>query len=384
MFDLTFDFTLRNVMLGAALLGVSSGALGTFAVLRQQSLLGDVLAHAALPGVCVGFLLAGSRQPLPIFLGALAAGALAAAFTLLLTRQSRLKTDAALGVSLSLFFAVGLILLTYIQGQAGASQAGLEAFLFGQAAAIVPSDVQLMAAASAVSLGVVALFWRPFKLLAFDPEFAVSLGLPRVRLELLLSSALAFAIVLGLQLVGVVLMAAMVIAPAAAARQWSRSLGQMVGLAALFGAVSGVTGALLSASGRGLATGPLVIICASLLALASLLVAPERGLLWAALHARRTRRSLEARRVLLDLYALSERHSDPAYASEAGMLRLLHGPVVLGQLRRLEARGLVERVTHMNEEGPHYRLTAQGRTEAEHAAGDLGGAPTHPSEGDHA
>ena len=146
MFEL--DFTLRNVLLGAALLGLSSGTLGSFALLRQQSLLGDTLAHAALPGVCLGFLLSGTRAPLPIFLGALASGALAAAFTLLLTRSSRLKTDAALGVSLSLFFALGLVLLTLIQRSAGAGQAGLESFLFGQAAAVVPSDVALIGGAS--------------------------------------------------------------------------------------------------------------------------------------------------------------------------------------------------------------------------------------------
>jgi len=321
MFEL--DFTLRNVLLGAALLGVSSGVLGSFALLRQQSLLGDTIAHAAL------------------------------------------------GASLSLFFAVGLVLLTFIQRRAGSGQAGLEAFLFGQAAAIVPSDVRLMSAVALIALAVVVTFWKEFKLLSFDPQFAASLGLPRLGLELLLTSTLAFAIVIGLQLVGVVLMAAIIIAPAAA-RQWSDSLGQMVGLAALFGALAGVSGALLSASGRGLATGPLIVIAASLIALFSLLFAPERGLVASAYRARGARRDLEQQRVLLDMYGLARRHGDPGYGSEGGMLDALYGGSAASQLGRLTAAGLVERVSHMQEEGAHYRLTAAGWARAEQAFNDLG------------
>ena len=369
---LELDFTLRNVMLGAALLGVSSGVLGSFALLRQQSLLGDALAHAALPGVCLGFLLSGSREPLPIFLGALVSGALAAAFTLLLTNRSRLKTDAALGISLSLFFAFGLVLLTLIQGRTGSGQAGLEAFLFGQAAAIVPSDVRLMSVVALIALVSVALLWKEFKLLTFDPQFAASLGFPRVGLELVLTSVLAFAIVIGLQLVGVVLMAAIIIAPAAAARQWSESLGQMVGLAALFGALAGVTGAVVSSSGRGLATGPLIVIAASLIALASLLFAPERGLIAAGYRARRARRELAQQRVLLDMYGLAQRHGDRDYLSESGMLGALYGGSAAAQLGRLEAAGLAERTTHMQEEGTHYRLTETGWARAEAVLNSLG------------
>ncbi len=367
------DFTLRNVLLGAALLGLSSGTLGSFALLRQQSLLGDTLAHAALPGVCLGFLLSGTRAPLPIFLGALLSGALAAAFTLLLTRSSRLKTDAALGVSLSLFFALGLVLLTLIQRLAGAGQAGLESFLFGQAAAVVPSDVQLIGGASLLMLVCVAAFWKEFKLLSFDPEFAASAGFSRVGLELLLNALLAFAVTLGLQLVGVVLMAALITAPAAAARQLSRSLGQMVGLAALFGATAGVAGAVVSSSGRALATGPLIVIAASLITLLALLFAPERGLVAGAVRARRARRRLNARRVLLDLYGLAQTHADPHYPSEEGALRALYGGPVTAQLRRLEAAGLTERARHEPGEGAHVRLTAAGFARAETVLAEMGG-----------
>jgi len=135
------DYTLRTVALGAILLGVTSGALGSFAVLRKQSLLGDTLSHAALPGIALGFLVAGGRSLSAVLAGALATGVLAALTMLLLVRRSRLKTDASLGVALSVYFAAGVVLLSFVQGRAGAGQAGLETFLFGQAAAILRSDL---------------------------------------------------------------------------------------------------------------------------------------------------------------------------------------------------------------------------------------------------
>ncbi|MDQ3398255.1 MAG: metal ABC transporter permease, partial [Deinococcota bacterium] len=172
------NFTLRNVLLGASLVGFGSGVLGSFALLRRQSLLGDALSHAALPGICLGFLVAGSRQMLPLLLGALVAGVAAAGLLLLLTRRSRIKEDAGLGIVLSVFFAVGTVLLTYIQNQNDAGQAGLEGFLFGQAAAIVPQDLWVMAAILAFALGSTLLFWKEAKVVTFDPGYARSLGLP--------------------------------------------------------------------------------------------------------------------------------------------------------------------------------------------------------------
>lgn len=370
--DLFGDFTIRNVAIGAALLGVSSGVLGTFAVLRQQSLLGDALSHAALPGVCLGFLIAGSRQLVPILAGALFTGALAALFMLLLTRRSRLKTDAGLGIALSVFFAFGTVLLTYIQNQRGASQAGLNTFLFGQAASILPSDLWVMGGVTLTALALVTVLWKEFKVVTFDPGFAGSLGLPVTLIEIALTIMIALAVVIGLQLVGVILMAAMIIAPAAAARQWSRRLEHMVILAAVFGALSGVTGAIISATTRGLATGPVIVLCASLIVVFSLTVAPGRGLLWAALEANRHRASLRAHRVLTSLYGLARAHDDLGYASEQGMINALYGVNTRGVLQKLSARGLVTPVTHMQEEGAHWMLTPAGRREAERILSGLG------------
>ncbi|MEZ4629379.1 MAG: metal ABC transporter permease [Deinococcales bacterium] len=362
------DFTIRNVLLGAALLGISSGVLGSFAVLRQQSLLGDTLSHAALPGVCLAFMVTGSRQLFSTMLGALIAGSLAALIISVLTWRSRLKQDAAQGIVLSSFFALGIVLLTAISKQNNASQAGLKHFLFGQAAAILPEDVMLMTLLTALALLIVYIFWRAFKLISFDRAFAASLGLPLNSLEMLLSGLIALAIVIGLQLVGVVLMAAMIIAPASAARQWVRRLEPMILLASLFGMLSGILGALLSSLGKGLATGPLIVLVASFFVLISLMFAPERGILWARLKQLQEQRNLREKQVLYDLYQLSLNHDDPSYPSELGMLRSYYGFNVKNALKGLLAKDWVRPEKHMPEEGLHYVLSERGYQEAKRFA----------------
>ncbi|QKV17456.1 metal ABC transporter permease [Oricola thermophila] len=372
MLEFLSDYTIRNVALGAALLGLISGVLGSFAVLRRQSLLGDTLSHAALPGVCLGFIVAGTRDLGYILGGALITGALAALFMLLLTRNSRLKTDAGLGISLSVFFALGVVLLTWIQSTGNAAQGGLDSFLFGQAAAILRSDLWIMGGITAAALAVVAAFWKEFKLVTFDPVFARTLGLPVLVLEIALTVMIALAVVVGLQMVGVVLMAAMVIAPAVAARQWSSRLEVMVLLSALIGMISGMAGAIVSALGRGLATGPLIVLAASAAVGFSLLFAPGRGIVWEMIRRARNRRSLRSQRVLTTLYRLAAHHGDSAYPSEQGMLDTYHGIATVSVMHRLQDRGLVQPVVHAPEPTPHWMLTPDGIAEAERILATLG------------
>ncbi|MDP9352567.1 MAG: metal ABC transporter permease [Chloroflexota bacterium] len=291
---LFFDYTVRTVALGAAVLGVVSGVLGCFAVLRRQSLFGDALAHAALPGVCIGFMLAGGKSSLWLLVGAAVSGWLGALAVLAVVRGSRIKEDAALGAVLTVFFGFGIVLLTRIQHTGDASQSGLNSFLFGQAAVLLERDVQIMAALGAATLAALALFYKQFKLTTFDPAFAHSLGLPVGMLSLALTALITVAVVIGLQAVGVILMAAMLIAPASAARQWTNRLPTMIALAAVFGALSGVTGAVLSSVDARVPTGPLVVLLATVIVLVSLAFAPRRGLLWTALERRRHRRQFAA------------------------------------------------------------------------------------------
>ena len=380
--ELLSSHIVRVVLFGAALLGAISGLLGAFAVLRRQSLLGDALAHAALPGVCLGFLIAGARDLGSIMAGAFFTGALAALVMMLITRSTRLKTDAALGIVLSVFFAVGVVLLTHLQAQGGAASAGLSSFLFGQAAAILVSDLWIMGGVGLVVLALVLGFWKEFKLVSFDADFARAQGFPVTLLEAALTVMVALAIVAGLQLAGVVLMVALLIAPAAAARQWTRSLGGMVALSAGLGAASGAAGALVSASMRGLATGPVVVLIATALVLVSLALAPQRGLLWQALAARRARDRIGEARVLAAMQGLAAAHHDKSYRAEQGMLdAALGAPTPATRLEALEQRGLIRAVTHAPETTPHWQLTeagheaarAQGRKEAARAQGRKSG-----------
>lgn len=279
LYDLIFDYTLRTVALGSAILSLVSGVLGAFAVLRKQSLLGDAISHAALPGVVLAFLLTGSKVPLVLALGGGVAGWLGTLAVMAVVQNSRIKQDAALGIVLSVFFGFGMLLLTFIQKLPDASQAGLDKFLFGQAAALLQRDVFTMAALGAVAVGMVALLWKEFKLLSFDPDFAASVGYPVRRLDVILTSLIVIAIVVGLQTVGVVLMSAMIVAPAAAARQWTDRLGSMVILSGALGALAGLAGAITSSLVTRLPTGPTIVLYMSGIVFLSFMLAPERGVL---------------------------------------------------------------------------------------------------------
>lgn len=302
-----FSYTLRNVMLGASLLGVMGGVVGSFALLRRQSLLGDALAHAALPGVCLAFLLTGQKSPPSLLLGATLAGVAGALFILVVVRWSRIKEDAAIGIVLSVFFAVGMVLLTRIQKLETGNQSGLDKYLFGQAATLVDDDLKWMSIVGAVVLLTVGLFFKEFKLLAFDNAFGASLGFPMRGIEVILTCLLVVVVVVGLQTVGVVLMVAALITPAAAARQWTDRLGIMVFLAAAIGGLSGAAGAVISASVERLPPGPTIVLVSSCALAVSLLFAPRRGLLWAYLRKRSVMARIRRENLLKDLYLMGER-----------------------------------------------------------------------------
>jgi len=345
--NLLADHTLQVVALGAAVLGATSGALGSFAVLRRQSLLGDALSHAALPGIALAFLITGSKTPLVIMLGAGMAGWFGTVLVRQVVRRSRIPLDASLGILLSVFFGFGLVLLTLIQRRPDASQAGLGTYLFGQAAALLERDVLVMSGLAAIALALLAALWKELKLLAFDAEFGASLGLPMHRIDGALTALLVVAVVIGLQTVGVVLMSAMLVAPAAAARQWTDRLAVMVPLAAGFGVVSGVSGSILSSVVDRLPTGPTIVVVLSFAVVVSLLLAPRRGLVWRRVRLGRARRAPRLDPVLMHLYALSLQHEDnPEHGHSIQVLRTMSPPEVpvRATLEALAARSLARPV----------------------------------------
>lgn len=273
------DINVRNVVLGSILLGGAAGGLSTFVYLQKRSLLGDALAHAALPGVGLAYIVIGEKNLFALLVGAVITAWLGALAVDRIVKNSRIKLDSALGIVLSTFFGLGIVLLTHIQKSGSGSQSGLDKFLFGQAAAISGQDVQVLAWMTGILLVIVLAAYGRLKILAFDPGFASGAGIKTGWWQFLLTTMVVVAVVTGLQAVGVVLMAAMLITPAAAARQWTDRLWLMILLASLFGGISGFMGAYISFLAPRLPTGPWIVVVVSLIFFVSVMFAPKRGVI---------------------------------------------------------------------------------------------------------
>ncbi|GAA3558769.1 iron chelate uptake ABC transporter family permease subunit [Snuella lapsa] len=327
--------------------------LGSFAVLRKQSLLGDAISHAALPGIAIAFLITGAKDSNTLLLGALISGLVGTFWIRGIISKTHLKSDTALGLILSLFFGFGMLLLTYIQKLPNANQAGLDKYLFGQAATLVESDVWLMSIVTGICLLVLLLFWKEFKILLFDADYTKTLGFNIKFIDILITTFIVLAIVLGLQTVGVVLMSAMLLAPAAAARQWTNSLSMMVFLAAVFGSFSGVFGTAISASQNNLSTGPVIVIVAGVFVLISFVFSPGRGLLFKQIRFIKNRRDLKLHKTLAFMYHIAKTHEDISHPHTIKILNNFQG-YTKGTLQKLVDKRYVKL------ESGNWSLTNEG------------------------
>lgn len=336
--DLLFsDYTLQTITLGTAVLGALCGMLGSFAVLRKQSLLGDAISHAALPGIALAFLITGSKDSNTLLIGALISGLVGTFWIRGIVKNTHLKSDTALGLILSLFFGFGMLLLTFIQKMPNANQAGLDKYLFGQAATLLTSDVWTMCVIAGLSLLVLLVFWKELKLMLFDADYTKSLGFNIKFLDVLITFFIVVSIVVGLQTVGVVLMSAMLLAPAAAARQWTNSLSVMVGLAAIFGATSGVLGTAISASANNLSTGPVIVLIAAVFVLISFVFSPKRGLLFREIRYWNNRKDLQLNKTLAFMYHIVKTHENIDHPHAIKILNSFQG-FTRKSLQKLEDR----------------------------------------------
>lgn len=340
-FEVRMTYTVRVVTIGGAALGAISGVLGSFAVLRGQSLLGDALSHAALPGVAIAFMLFGRRID-ALLAGAAIAGLTGVAFARLVVRMTRIKEDTAHGIVLAGWFAIGIALLAYIQGLPTAAQAGLDSFIFGQAAAMVRADIVTIVVVGGVAVVVALLVWKELKLTVFDPEFAAANGVPVGFINAIQASLFVIAVVVGLQIAGVVLMVGLLVAPGVAARQWCTRLHHMVLLAALFGALAGAIGALSSAVDTDIPTGPMIIVAACAIVTISILAAPGRGVLWRSLARARDRRRFARINVLRDLYHYAFDHPESGGVVPDAFVRGVRPRAARTGLQSLEAEGLID------------------------------------------
>lgn len=353
------DPSLRYALVGSMLLGLSCGLMGTFLVVRKMALMSDALSHAVLPGVAVGFLWSMTKDPIAIFVGATLAGLLGAATAQTIVSTTKHKEDAALGFVLAAFFAAGVCLLTMIQNLPGGNKSGLDKFLFGQAAAMGQVDVALLAGITGLCILVIVAFYKEFLVTSFDPAFARSCGL-RVRIyHFALILLLAFAIVASLQAVGVVLVAAMLVIPAAAAFLLTDRLGWMLVLAAAFGMVSGALGAFFSFVGRNLPTGPVMVLTATCVFVAALFFAPRHGVFFKWWRHRARSRRIARENTLKAIYRILE---DEGFRSETVSINELathrHEPqeVALASLSNLLHHGFVTKDAVAGD----YSLTPSG------------------------
>lgn len=266
-------------MLAALLLGASCGLMGSFIVVRRMALLGDTLSHAVLPGVVLGYMWNMEKDPVAILIGATAAGLIGTLFVSLIRRTTKLKEDAALGMILASFFALGIALLTMIQQSPAGNQSGLDKFLFGQIAAVGMEDIRVMAAVTLLNIGLIFFLYKGFLMMSFDDAFAQSIGIPSRALHYLMMLMLAVTIVMSLKAVGVVLVSAMLVTPAATAFLLTNRLSTMLWLSAVIGMMTGAGGAFFSYLGSHLPTGPLMVLTSGGIFLTAFLFAPGQGLI---------------------------------------------------------------------------------------------------------
>ncbi len=283
MTELINDPALQTVALGTAMIGGLAGFVGTFAVVRRQSLLGDAISHAALPGLTIAFLF-GTRSLVGLILGAAFSSWIAILLVGHLSRSRQITHDSALGGALAVFFGIGLALLTYINKHVpGSAEHGLERYLFGQAATLRAPDLLLISVTSLIILSTVILLWKPIKLLCFDSDFAGVQGWPIPRIDWLLTSLIVLAVVTGLQAVGVVLISALLVGPAIAAQPWSNRLGPLAAIASVIGMLAGFGGTvashLFSSEGRSVPTGPVIVLTTMILVALSLTLGKLRMIL---------------------------------------------------------------------------------------------------------
>ena len=279
------DYNTRVVLLGTTLFGISAGVVGVFTLLRKRSLVGDVVSHSALPGIGIAFLVMEAVRPgtgrnlFGLLAGASIAGILGVISTTLLKRVNRIKEDASLAIVRSLFFGLGIVLFTIIQGIPTGSASGLNHFIFGKSASMTAADVRFISIASAITLFICILLYKEMNLLCFDEEYAAVRGWPVLFLDFLLMFMVVGVTIVGLQSVGLLLVVAMLITPAASARFWTNRLNRMLPISAFIGGLSAFVGVLLSAIFPRLATGAIIVLVASVCFVISLLFGKRGGVI---------------------------------------------------------------------------------------------------------
>lgn len=349
------------VVVGSLILCGMSAIVGCFTFLRKRALIGDAVSHSVLPGVCLAFILSGEKNPLYFLIGAIGSGMLSLLIMEALTRSKQTRPDTAIALMLSVFFGIGIVLLTSIQHSGNAAQAGLDKFLFGKAASITFEDIRLFTFSSLGILSIVFIFLRGFTTISFDEEYAVSVGFPVRWLRFILSFITVWAVSVGIQAVGVVLMSALLITPALAARMWTHSIRVMLFLAMLFGILSGYLGAFVSYTAPAMPTGPWIVVAATFIAAVSMVFAPQRGMLAQWLERRKNTNKTLEENILKLFYQIEEKTGEtnkPILEEDLFNYRAFRKNQLRKGLKLLADKALIQ--SHLST----WKLTESGEIEA--------------------
>lgn len=277
MLDILTSHTFLVVLMGSIFLAIASGIMGTISIQKGQSLIGDALGHSAFPGIVIAFILFQTRSPFVLLMGAMVSCAVAYLLIQAVAKHSKIQLDSALAIFLSGLFGLGMVLKSYIQGNpdfSGASQAGLQNYIFGQAAYMMQEEVWIVFGVMVLIIAILLLFYKEIKVFIFDPEFAKIIGLSTGKMELIMLVLMISLISVGLKLVGFILIASFLILPAIAAQQWSSRFGHVILLACLVGVLGATIGAYLSSIYAGMSTGPTMILVMGSIALISMVIGP--------------------------------------------------------------------------------------------------------------
>jgi manganese/zinc/iron transport system permease protein len=311
MEDFLYFFSFQDpnvvfVVVGISFLSISAAMVGTFTFLDKKALIGDAISHAVLPGVCLAFMLAGTKNPYWIVVGAFSTGALATYAISWISQHTKLKEDTIIASVLSVFFGIGIVFMTKLQQTGNAAISGLDHFLFGNAISIVGEDILVYGTLALITIFTILIFYKEFQLIIFNKDFARAIGLPVKRLEFVFNSLMVLAVVTGIQAIGVVLMAALLITPAAAAKFWTDRLSRMLAVAVSMALFSGIAGAYISFTLPNMPTGPWVVVVLSALAFFSFLFSNKKGLITRWYSKRNYQRKIHSDHILKALYHAGE------------------------------------------------------------------------------
>ena len=301
------DYNTLVVIIGATLLGLAAGLVGTFLLLRKRSLLSDAISHATLPGIALAFIvmslfLGNGKNLIGLIAGAAVFSILGTASVIFIQKYTRLKDDAALGIVLSVFFGFGIALMGLATRMETGNAAGLSSFIYGKTASMLFFDAMLIALTALGTIIFCILFFKEFALICFDEDYAATQGWPVTRLDFLMMGLVVVVTVIGLQAVGLILVVALLIIPAAAARFWTFRLRHMLWLSGVFGALSGMFGSGISALMANLPAGAVIVLTASAIFLFSMTFGSARGILKLVIERFKLRKRILTENLLRYLY----------------------------------------------------------------------------------